>query len=58
MKINARKILKDIEDERGKSGRVTIYVNLELYKRFQKACGKGNASPAIEQMMKAFIESK
>jgi len=57
-KINASKIRQELEAEKeaNKSGKVTLYLNLGLYKRFKEACGDDPASAVIEKLMEAFIE--
>lgn len=57
MKIDSKKIIKDSKDET-KKGRVTLYLDLELYERFKKICDSSNTSSSrvIEELMKAFVE--
>lgn len=60
MKISASKVLKKVKEEReaNKRGRVSLYLNLRVYKKFQMACGKEPASSVIEALMSEFIESQ
>lgn len=62
MSIYAKRIVKKVKDDlsEDKKGRVTLYLNLRLYKEFQKAA-KVNGLPAstiIEKLIEEFVSSQ
>ena len=52
-----KKELMEAEKDRER-GRITLYLNYDLYERFKKACNPIAASKVVERLMKEFIESK
>ena len=58
MITNAKKILKRLDEAKKSSkGKVTFYLNKDLYEHFRESCGQYPASTVIEELMKEFIAS-
>lgn len=57
MKIDGKKILKDLEKEKSDRQRVTLYLSQNLYSDFRKNCGSVAPSQVIEKLMAQFVES-
>ncbi|RYZ90692.1 MAG: hypothetical protein EOP04_03160 [Proteobacteria bacterium] len=58
-KVDALKILGKVRGSRPEMGKVSLYLNKEIYRRFQKACKKEGvaAGETIDQLMDCFVES-
>lgn len=60
MAIDAKKMLTELQQKaRGSRGRVSLYLDKELVKRFRKLCLEKKVSPpqAFETLMKEFINA-
>ena len=57
--MDAKRILKGIEDRKNDRGRVTLYLSKSLFEKFKTKCeAKGVASSVvIEEMMVDFLNS-
>lgn len=54
-KVDAKSILNRIDTDNNR-GKVSLYLDKELYERFKKSCGKAPASRVMEELMREFIE--
>jgi hypothetical protein len=57
MAINAKTILKRLEENQNDRGKVTLYLSKGLFKEFKSKCGDHSASVVLEELMKEFINS-
>ena len=57
MGINARKTLQKLRGAETKRGKVTLYLDRELYNQFKKFCGDIPPSRVTESLMREFVES-
>lgn len=58
-KIQAAKIIQEINDAKSDKMKTSLYLSESVYRRFKKALGKGGPSPSvvIEKLMVDFLES-
>lgn len=56
MSINGKKLLARL-DEKGRRGRVNLYLDKDVYKRFKGACGNRKISRVLEALMDEFVTS-
>jgi len=57
LKIDVKRIRRELESEYKDRKRVTLYLSEDLYKAFTKACKPHAASAVIQKLMKAYIDS-
>lgn len=59
MKLDANELLKELA-KKGQNDRkqISIYLSVDLYKRFTKMCSPISASLAMERLLELFVESK
>ena len=57
MGINAKQILKRLEEKQNDRGPVTLYLSGSLLKQFKSKCGNHSTSVVLEELMKEFISS-
>jgi hypothetical protein len=57
MAIDAKTILKRLEEKQNDRGKATLYLSKSLFKDFKSKCGDHSASVVIEELMKEFIAS-
>lgn len=55
MTINAKTVLKRLDEKQNDRGKVTLYLSKALFKEFKSKCGEHSASVVIEELMKEFI---
>lgn len=57
MAIDAKKTLQKLRGEETKKGKVTLYLDRELYSHFKKTCDDVAPSRVIEELMRDFVQS-
>lgn len=57
MAIDAKKTLKRLRGEETKRGKVTLYLDKDLYGQFKKACSGMPSSRVVEALMREFVKS-
>lgn len=56
MTIDGKKLLARL-DEKGRRGRVNLYLDKDVYKRFKAACEGRPISRVLEALMNEFVAS-
>jgi hypothetical protein len=56
MSIDGKKLLASL-DKKGNRGRVNLYLDKDVYKRFKEACGERPISRVLEALMNEFVAS-
>jgi hypothetical protein len=57
MKIDGKKILQKLSQEKSDRQKVTLYLSKGLFEEFKKGCGDIAASQVVEELMRQFNES-
>lgn len=57
MAIDAKKTLQKLRGEETKRGKITLYLDREIYELFKKQCAEIAPSRVINQLMLEFINS-
>jgi len=57
MAVDAKRTLNKLRGEETKRGKVTLYLDKELYRRFKKACSEVAPSRVVEELMRDFLKS-
>ena len=57
MKVDAKKVLKELKEEKEEKKPVTVYLNAKNYETFKKCCGEAPASKVLDKLIKQFIDS-
>ena len=57
MTIDSKKYLQKLRGEDAKRGRVTLYLDKDIYEKFRKACDDIAPSKVVELFMKDFLDS-
>lgn len=59
VKIDAHKVLKVIREQKPERGKVSLYLNKDIYREFKKICLKEKvaAGETLDELMTAFVDS-
>lgn len=57
MPVNPKYVLEKLRGNETDRGRVTLYLDKNLFKRFQEVCDDVSASRVLEEYMREFVES-